>query len=47
MKKSEKQKLTPARKSMIRALKLTINGNINLAKKELTKARKALDAQYA
>lgn len=47
MKKSEKQKLVPARIAMVKALRLTMNGNINLAKKELNKARKALDKQYA
>ena len=38
---------TPARIAMIKALKLTLNGNINLAKKELTKANRLLKVQYA
>jgi hypothetical protein len=41
-----KQKLTPARKAMIRALKLTMAGNPILAKKELKKAEKELNKQY-
>lgn len=41
-----KQKLTPARKAMIKALKLTVAGNLNLAKKELKKAEKELNKQY-
>jgi hypothetical protein len=38
---------TPARKAMIKALKLTIEGNIKSAKKELTKANRLLNIQYA
>jgi len=41
-----KQKMTEARKSMVRALKLAIAGNTLLAKKELTKANKLLTKQY-
>jgi len=46
MSNSKQQQTTPARKAMIRALKLTLAGNINLAKKELTKANKLLTKQY-
>jgi hypothetical protein len=42
----DKQKLTPARIAMIRALKLATAGNIRMAKKELQKADKELDKQY-
>jgi cellobiose-specific phosphotransferase system component IIA len=44
MKKTSKS--TPARVAMIKALKMTMAGNINLAKRELNKARKELDKQY-
>ena len=40
------KELTPARKAMIKALKLTVAGNTNLAKKELAKANRELDKQY-
>lgn len=48
MRKSKElsKKTTPARQSMIKALKLTLAGNINLAKKELTKANRLLNKQY-
>jgi hypothetical protein len=38
---------TPARIAMIKALKLTLAGNIKSAKKELKKADKLLNLQYA
>jgi hypothetical protein len=40
------EQLTPARKSMIKALKLTMSGNILLAQKELKKAQRELNKQY-
>jgi cellobiose-specific phosphotransferase system component IIA len=40
------KKITPARKAMINALKLTMTGNSVLAKKELKKAEKELNKQY-
>ena len=43
---NSKQQTTPARKAMIRAFKLALAGNINLAKKELTKADKLLTKQH-
>ena len=44
--KKPNSKLTPARVAMIKALKMTMAGNINLAKKELNKAKKELEKQY-
>jgi cellobiose-specific phosphotransferase system component IIA len=38
---------TPARKAMIKALKLTLAGNTKAAKKELTKANRLLNVQYS
>ena len=40
------QKLTPARKAMIKALKLTLEGDVKAAKKQLTKAKQELNKQY-
>ena len=37
---------TPARKAMIKALKLTLSGDIKTAKKQLSKAQRELNKQY-
>lgn len=46
MENKKSQELSLARKGMIKALRLTVAGNVGLAKKELAKAQKELSKQY-
>ena len=45
--KNLNKQTTPARKAMIKALKLTLEGKLTNAKKELSKANRLLSVQYS